>query len=75
MPEYGFSLARIFPYKERIVDFVFMWESAGQKKPVFWHILLHEKCPYLELFWSVFSRIRTRITPNMDNFYSVSFAM
>ena len=33
MPEYGFSLARIFPYKDRIVDFVFMWESAGQKKP------------------------------------------
>ena len=32
MPEYGFSLARIFPYKDRIGDFVFMWESAGQKK-------------------------------------------
>ena len=36
---------------------------------------LHEKCPYLELFWSVFSlnakKIRTRITPNTDTFYAV----
>ena len=37
------------------------------------------KCPYSELFWSVFSRIRneygkirTRITPNTDTFYVVS---
>ena len=35
---------------------------------------LREKCPYSELFWSVFSRIpkmRTRITPNTDTFYAV----
>ena len=25
----------------------------------FFNILLGEKCPYLELIWSVFSRIRT----------------
>ena len=47
---------------------------------------LHEKCSYLELFWSVFFRIRTeygethihsecgkmrtRITPNTDTFYA-----
>ena len=37
---------------------------------------LHEKCPYSELFWSVFSRIQseyqkiwTRITPNTDTFH------
>ena len=39
MPEYGFSLTRIFRYKDRIVDFVLIPESAGQRKPVFWHIL------------------------------------
>ena len=37
---------------------------------------LREKCPYLELFWSVFSpnawEIRTRITPNTDTFHAVS---
>ena len=32
---------------------------------------LREKCPYSELFWSAFSRIRTRITPNNDTFYAV----
>ena len=32
-------------------------------------------CPYSELFWSVFSRIRTesRITPNTDTFYAVYY--
>ena len=36
---------------------------------------LHEKCPYTELFWSVFSsgKIRARITPNNDTHYVVSF--
>ena len=50
---------------------------------------LPEKCPYLELFWSVFLRIWTeyeeirafglnmerysRITPNMDIFYVVEY--
>ena len=32
---------------------------------------LREKWPYTELFSSVFSRIQTRITPNMDTFYAV----
>ena len=38
-------------------------------------LTLGKKCPYLELFWSLFSRIRTeygqirtRATPNMDTF-------
>ena len=39
MPEYGFSLTRIFPYKERFVDSVLVPENTGQRKPVFWHIL------------------------------------
>ena len=39
---------------------------------------LREKCPYSELFWSLFSRIRTecgkiltKIIPNTDTFYAV----
>ena len=40
------------------------------KKPT-----LREKCPYLDLFWSVFShirrKIRTRISPNTGTFYAV----
>ena len=42
---------------------------------------LREKCPYSELFWSVFfhirieygecGKIRTRITPNTGSFYTV----
>ena len=34
---------------------------------------LRKKCPYSELFWSVFSRIRTRITPNIDTFHVVHY--
>ena len=34
---------------------------------------LLEKCPSSELFWSSFSSIRTRITPNKDTFYAVLF--
>ena len=33
---------------------------------------LRKTCPYSELFWSVFSRIQSRITPNMDTFHAVS---
>ena len=39
---------------------------------------MREKCPYSELFWSIFSRIRTEygktltiITQNVDTFYAV----
>ena len=31
----------------------------------------NEKCPYSEFFQSVFSRIRTRKTPNTDTFHAV----
>ena len=37
--EYGFSLIRIFSYKDRIYDFVFIRESKIQRKPVSWLIL------------------------------------
>ena len=36
---------------------------------------LRKKCPYSELFWSTFSRIRTRITLNMDTFHVVIIYM
>ena len=40
-------------------------------------LILRKKCPYLEFFWSVFSRIWTeyrdllRKTPNTDTYYAV----
>ena len=37
--EYGFSLTRIFPYKDRMIDFVLIWEYTGQRNPLFWHNL------------------------------------
>ena len=43
MPEYGFCLNRIFPYKDRIVNSVLIKENTGQRKPVFWHISLSVK--------------------------------
>ena len=39
MREYGFSLIRIHPYKDKIVDFVFIRENTGQWKPVFLDVL------------------------------------
>ena len=33
MPENGFSLTPIFPYKDRIVDSVLIREYTGQRKP------------------------------------------
>ena len=38
MSEYGFSLTRIFPYKDIIVDSIPIRENAGQRKPVLRHI-------------------------------------
>ena len=32
---------------------------------------MRKKCPYSEFFWSAFSRIRTKKTPNTDTFYAV----
>ena len=33
-PEYGFSLARICPYKDRFEDSFLIKESMNQRKPV-----------------------------------------
>ena len=42
MREYGFSVTRILPYKDKIVDFVLIRENTGHSKPVFLHILCSE---------------------------------
>ena len=42
MREYGFSLTRIHPYKDKIYDSVLIQENTGQWKPVFSHILRSE---------------------------------
>ena len=39
MREYGFSLTGIFLHKDRIYDSALIRENAGQRKPVFLHIL------------------------------------
>ena len=39
MPEYGFSLTLVLPYKERIYDSVHVRENTVQRKLVFWHNL------------------------------------
>ena len=42
MREYGFSLTRILPYKDKIYDSVLVRENTGQWKAVFSHILRSE---------------------------------
>ena len=66
--------------KEKFAKFhpgVLFWTTYEMSmvyiKLLSWHtLLLREKCPYSELFWSVLFRIRTRITPNMDTFCAMS---
>ena len=38
MREYGFSLTRILPYKDKAYDFVLIQENRGKWKPLFSHI-------------------------------------
>ena len=66
----------ILPQKSIFV----IWTYTNIDKRNTYQASLYEKCPYLELFWSIFSRIRaeyekirTRITPNTDTFYAVHF--
>ena len=33
MQKYGFSVTRILPYKDKIVNSVLIWENTGQWKP------------------------------------------
>ena len=42
MPEYGFTLAHIFPLKEKIYDSLLITGYASQKKPLFGHALNSE---------------------------------
>ena len=53
--QYGFSLIRNFPYKDRILDSV-LEENSGQRKPMFWHILrsVNPKISIL-LLWTSFT--------------------
>ena len=46
MPEYGFSMTCIIPYKDRIFDSVLIREYTGQRKPVLWHILGSDHCTF-----------------------------
>ena len=39
LSECGFSLTRIFWYKDRTVDYVLILKYTGQRKAVFWHSL------------------------------------
>ena len=39
MPECRFSLTRIFPFKDKITDSVFIRENVDQRKPLFCHTL------------------------------------
>ena len=52
MPEYGFSLAPFFSYKDKIVD---SEENTGQRKPIFWHILCSVEC--FPIFWSKYCKL------------------
>ena len=48
MPECGFFLTRIFPYKDRIVYFKFIREDTGQRKAelcIFYTVLIDRKNP------------------------------
>ena len=66
---------KIFILTPKTSNNIFTQCSAGYHLP---KKTLRENCPYTELFWSVFSRIRTeygkirtRIAPNTDTFCAV----
>ena len=42
MSEYGFSLTRLFPNKNKIYDSILIRENTDQIKPVLSHILVKE---------------------------------
>ena len=56
---------------ERLFSIWHYWRFSQQLEKHWGEYPLREKCPYSELFWSTFSPIRTRITPNTDTFYAV----
>ena len=73
-----------FSFRYEIASFCFCVEAKKNRGKIniylfaeycirnFTRFSLHRKCPYSALFWSVFSHIWTRITPNMDVFHTVS---
>ena len=48
-----FSLTGFFPYKDKIVDSVFIWKNTGQRKPLFWHILRNLLFGYLDYLFQI----------------------
>ena len=39
MPEHGFSLTRVFPHKDKIINSDLILENTGHIKPAYWQIL------------------------------------
>ena len=64
MPKYGFSLTRIFSYKDRIVDSVLLRENAGQRKRVLWHISCSDMPFYNKSLVSLIYQISWHKFPN-----------
>ena len=59
-------LENAVPSAMQKVDYMYFLEAYENSEST-WSTL-RKKCPYSELFWSVFFRIRTRITWNTDSF-------
>ena len=58
MSDYGFSLTRIFPYKDGIYDSVLIRENTDNRKPVLWYIFwsginTFQKNTTGGLFWKI----------------------
>ena len=71
------TLAQVFPVNfAKCLRTVFIteqnvWVSINQYKC----LALREKCLHLELFWSAFSRIRTKIIPNTETLYAIRITL
>ena len=70
--EYGFSLTRILPYKDKIIDFVLILENTGQWKAVFPHILCSDRFGGNMILLSLYRRIRVSEKPYSRIFYAVT---
>ena len=74
MREHGFSLTHFLPYKDRIVDSLFIRENMGQWKPVFVLILCSEgfrlSNPLLNLRISNNLQIKSLTPKPRYNFFS-----
>lgn len=68
MPEFGFSVIRVFPYKGR-THYILIERSTGRRKPVIWYILrgaaLEHKevlCSPIKSLGSIFGPLKNQIT-------------